>query len=259
MISTARQTFFVVLCFAFLNHAYCQAPAKQDSTLQAIDTLFTNGSYLSSELEARRLLEMPGISDSIKAQAEKYVAFSLVAQGKNDEATEHFISAMKYDSAFSLDPVLTSPKIMSVYRDAREQFRLRQLERPPKKEESLHEIQNGPSFRALLFPGWEQIHQGKNVKGYALLGAGAVSLASTLYFDQVRKDKRSTYLAASTPAEASARYTDYNSAYKDENYSVALFGIVYLYSMLDAFVSLPPRFNFSVSPLSSSLSFTYSW
>ncbi len=255
---TARRT-LVVLLFIFLNHAYGQVPAAQDSTLRAIDTLFTNGSYLSSELEARRLLETPVISDSVKAQAEKYIAFSLVAQGQNEAATEHFISAMKLDPGFSLDPVLTSPKIMSVYRDAREQFRIQQLQRPPKNEKSMHEEGGGPTLRALIFPGWEQIYQGKSAKGYVLLGAGVISLASTLYFDQVRKDKRSSYLAAATPVEASARYSNYNSAYKAEYYSAAIFGIIYVYSTLDAFIPLPPQFDLSISPFSSSLSFSYSW
>jgi hypothetical protein len=257
--SSTAQRILGVLLFIFLNHAYGQVSSTQDSTLHAIDTLFTNGSYLSSELEARRLLETPGISDSVKAQAEKYVAFSLVAQGQNEAATEHFISAMKLDSSFSLDPVLTSPKIMSVYRDAREQFRIQQLQQPPKNEKLMHEEGSGPTLRALIFPGWEQIHQGKSTKGYVLLGAGALSLASTLYFDQVRKDKRSSYLAAGTPAEASARYSNYNSAYKTENYSAAIFGIIYVYSTIDAFISLPPQFDLSISPFPSSLSFSYSW
>ncbi len=251
----------LVIVLVTSSTVYSQVRATQDSTLHAIDILFTNGSYLSSEVEARRLLEIPGISDSARAQAEKYIAFSLVAQGKNDAATEHFIAAMKLDSTFSLDPVFTSPKIMSVYRDAREQFLLQQQQQPPvKNKERLHEEgASGPTFRALIFPGWEQVYQGKSLKGYVLLGAGAASLASTFFFDQVRRDKRSRYLAAATPAEASARYPDYNSAYKAENYSAAIFGILYVYSTLDAFISLPPQFGISVSSFPSVLSLSYSW
>ncbi|MDE3058521.1 MAG: hypothetical protein KGJ59_11250 [Bacteroidota bacterium] len=251
----------LAIILAATGTLYSQVRSAQDSTLRTIDRLFTNGSYLSAELEARRLLEIPGISDSVKAQGEKYIAFSLVAQGKNEAATEHFIDAMKLDSVFSLDPVLTSPKIMSVYRDAREKFLLHQQQAPIQQKENLHEEgTRGPTLRALIFPGWEQLYQGKSVKGYVLLGAGAVSLASTLYFDQIRKDKRSSYLAASTPTQATALYPAYNSAYKAENYSAAIFGIIYLYSTLDAFISLPPHFDISVSSFpASALSLRYSW
>ena len=253
-----RQT-AVWLFFAFLSTfstvTFAQTTSQVDSTLLSIKSLFDNGSYISAELQARRMLEDKTVSDSARVQLEKYVGFSLVAQGKNESAIEHFINALKIDSTLTLDPVLTSPKILSVFETAKRQFNSQAQKEQSQASENQFlkrnlttEPEQGPTYRAILFPGWDQIHRGRTTKGYILLGTGAVTAISAIASDFLRRDARSQYLAAATPALASSRYKTYNFYYQSEFYSVSAFVLVYVYSELDDFLNLPPYFKIDYSP-----------
>ncbi len=229
--------FLIPICVTL---ASAQGRAQVDSTLKAIQALYEQGSYLSAELEARRLLEHRAITDRQRLFAEQYIAFALVAQNKNASAVEHFLAALAIDSTFSLDPILTSPKILAVFDQAKREVKPRrnipsQLLPPPDDPP-----QRSVSFRTLLFPGWEQLHQGRQTKGYVLLTAGSLSLLSTLYLDVKRRQARDEYLAAATPIEASEKYDRYNAYHKAEYYAGVTFLLVFLYSQFDAFLDLPP-------------------
>lgn len=236
----------VFLCFAVVlasSSLRAQPVAGHDSVLALIRDLYEQGSYLSSEVEARRFLEAHSIPDSLRVRAEQYLAFSLVAQAKNAAAVDHFVTVLKIDSTFTLDPILTSPKIMSAFGEARRQFW--GLRKPEHLTISPEDIQRdrGVSFRTILFPGWEQLHQGRSTKGYVLLAAGLVSLGSTIYCDLERRTAKDYYLTADTPELASSRYSRYNKFYKAEYYSLAAFLAFYLYSQFDVFFDLPPRLD----------------
>ena len=244
---------FLILDLALLilvsSTAFSQTRSELDSTLASVKSLFDTGSYISCELQGRRALEEKGVSDSLRVEFEKYIAFSLVAQGRNDDAVVHFENALKMDSIMMLDTVLTSPKILAVFAKAKDQY----LSDKAKNESterhlglSEHDFAlgehagGGPSFRAVLFPGWDQVYQGKTTKGYILLGAGTVAAVSAIASGLLRTNARSDYLAATTPDLASSRYKTYNLYYHTEYYSVSAFILLYAYSALDAFITLPP-------------------
>jgi hypothetical protein len=236
------------------HSAYSQSPAEADTALVQVKSSYDNGSFISAELQSRRMLEEK-IPDSLRVQFEKYVAFSLVAQGKNDAAVEHFKNALGLDSSLTLDPVLTSPKILGVFEMAKSQFAAEREKRQfmetsdnSTKRKSFPHEGEGPTFRALLFPGWEQSFQGRTKKGYLLLGAGGVAALSTITFDLLRRDARTSYLNASTPELASSSYKTYDRYYKSEFYSAAAFIVIYAYSAIDAFVDLPPYFSLDYLP-----------
>ncbi len=230
-----------------------QDRAAEDSTLTAIDTLIRNGSYLSAEVEGRRLLDRPALPDSVRAQGEKYVAFCLVAEGDQNSARSHFILALRADSTLTLDPVMTSPKILTVFREAQTALAAGQraastppVERPPAYGRPV-------TWRAIVFPGWEQVHQGRSTNGYVLLTLGAGAVLATIASDVGRRSARSDYLAARTAALATQRYDRYNTWQKAEYYSAAAFGTVFVYSMIDSFVGLPPSLDLAAMPGTSRL------
>ncbi|MCL5268315.1 MAG: hypothetical protein M1469_09465 [Bacteroidetes bacterium] len=246
---------FFAFLFGFSSVTSAQTLSRADSTIGSIKSLFDNGSYISAELEARRMLEDRTVSDSARVLLEKYLAFSLVAEGKNQPAIEHFVNALRIDSSLTLDPVMTSPKILEVFNTAKEQFRSssdKELSPSENKVIPRGLIQSGesrgPTFRAILFPGWEQVYEGRETKGYILLGAGAVTAISSIAFDFLRRDARTKYLNASTPDLASSTYKKYDAYYKSEFYSVSAFVLIYAYSELDAFLRLPPYFRMNYSP-----------
>ena len=223
------------------NISSAQSTVTQDSALTLVQTLFNNASYVSAELEGRRLLEQTPISDSTRVQAEKYVAFALVAQGKNAGATDHFIAAFAIDTSFVLDPYLTSPKIIGIYKEAKTRYLAREEEKRRQRELSSRlASQSVVSFRAVLMPGWEQVYQQRTTKGYVLISLGGASLVSTIVFEFLRASARDEYLSATTSTTAASRYSRYNNTRKAEIYSASIFGIVYLYSVIDSFSPLPP-------------------
>lgn len=236
--------------FLILPSAFSQTRASFDSTLAGVKSLFEGGSYISAELQARRAVEEKNITDSLRVQFEKYIAYSLVAQDKNDAAVEHFDDALKIEPSLTLDTVLTSPKILAVYERAKNQFLSQKSINGPRQKsdyalmsgESAEEdggTRQGPTFRAILFPGWEQVHQEEGIKGDVLLCAGIVTAVSGIASALLCKNARSSYLSAATSSLASSRYNTYNSYYHAEYYSFSAFILVYAYSALDAFVSLP--------------------
>jgi hypothetical protein len=228
--------------------AGAQTRGGTDSTVTAIRALYEKGAYLAAEVEARRFLEQQTPDDSLHVAAEQYLAFALVAQGKAKAAVRHFTVILDIDSTFELDPVYTSPKILASFIEAQ------QLKRSlvHKEPESLLPIRQasveGVSWRTLVFPGWEQAHQGRAAKGYALIGAGALAVSLSVAFEIERSNARSEYLAASTPDQASTRYDRYNRLTKAGTYSLIACAAVYLLSEIDAFLYLPHSDVVSLRP-----------
>jgi len=260
--SPAGQTAFVgavLICFLSLLVAEtlrAQPTARVDSLLRLVRELYEQGSYLSSEVEARRLLDNRSLPDSLRVRAEQYLAFSLVAQAKNAGAVDHLVTILRIDSTFTLDPILTSPKILSVFSEARRQFGNMKIPEHNQRQLEQRLPDHSLTFRTILFPGWEQAYQGRTVKGYTLLGAGILSLGATVYFDRERRSAQDEYLAANTPELAASKYTRYNNNHKAEYYSLAAFLAIYVYSQFDAFFDLPPHLDPAVSQSSSNVQIT---
>ena len=224
------------------------APSQNDSTVTEIRQLYEDGSYSNAELEGRRLLDQPDISDSLRIQVEKIVAFSLIAQDKPQFAESHFWSILQRDSSFNLDPELISPKILSIFRKVRESFFGERRSLSPVERGPL--LANGATYRTIVFPGWEQLYQGRTKSGYALLSAGALEVLLTVYCDAQRRSARDSYLQASTTELAARRYTKYNNFYKAEIYSAAAFGLTYLLSEVEVltFGRDSDKFSAAISP-----------
>jgi len=206
-----------------------------DSALYEVERLYESGSYVNAEVEARRLLDDPLLTDAARVQAEKWIAFSLVAQGRNPAARERFMNCFRLDPAFSLDPLLTSPKIMAVYNDAKNRMAEEIAARESSKTSNGTLVSRKITFRTILFPGYEQLYQRLSVKGYAFLGAGIAALGSAVTFELLRSSAKEDYLAAALPDEISSKYDTYNSYHKARNYSLVAFALIYLASEIDVF------------------------
>jgi hypothetical protein len=212
-----------------------QTPAS-DSTLSAANKLYNAGSYESAELAARRRMELGPIAAPIRIEAERIIAFSLVAQGKPDLAREHFEIILSVDPSFGLDPVLTSPKILTVFQEAK--IHAAAVRRQGSIDASPNEGErSGVSFRAVLFPGWEQLHQGRSDVGLVFAGAGVLTLGSAITFEILRGSARKDYLAATQPGDIASKYNRYNRYYRGEVYSFIAFAGVYIASEFDIFLN----------------------
>jgi hypothetical protein len=232
-----------------------QSATSVDSVLQTVNRLYDNGDYVGAELEARRAMEFSMGNDTVRLEFERIIAFSLVAQEKENSAIEHFIQVLTIDKNYFLDPALTSPKILDVFERAKRSFAATQRIQPEQTAPIVMNEIPSVSYRALLFPGWEQLHQGREAKGYALLGAGILSAGFTVYFDIQRRENRNDYHTAIAPERVSTTYDEYNRSYKAEIYSACAFVLVYLYSEIDAFAFFPKGTTIHVTnqPFSQSM------
>lgn len=250
----ARRLLMLLIFFSCACTLWAQMPLPADSSLMAIRALYEKGAYVDAEVEARRFLEQPFVSDSLRIQAEEYIAFSLVAQGKPKAAVMHFSAILDADSTFDLDPLYTSPKIMASLAEARQLRRLHTAGRSmpgdavPHRTESLRAGAPGVSWRAIVFPGWEQLYQGRPTAGYVFLGAGAAAAALSIGFEIERAAARRDYLDARTSELAASRYTRYNRAWKAEAWSLIALAAVYLSSELDAFITPVPAPEHALLP-----------
>ena len=226
----------ILLCYALCLHGFLYAQTDSVRTaLQGVESKYNSGAYLSAEIEARRLLEHISLGDSTIVILHKYIAFSLIAQGKPDFAREHFKSILAIDPEFSLDPVYTSPKILVVFNDTKQSFlssrKLLKNDFAPDLKNSRTSI----SYRAVVFPGWEQLHTGRTTIGSLVLGAGVVTLGAGITFEFLRSSARQKYLASTDPPDIRSKYDLYNRYYKAEIASFAAFAVIYCVSEIEIF------------------------
>jgi hypothetical protein len=243
---------FVLLIAAFIVNGILAAQnLSGEYLLQTIESLYNNGQYISAELEARRLQEQSGVSDSVRVQTEKWIAFSMIAQGKSSAAKERFVSLLKIDETFELDPVLTSPKILTVFNEAKIKFVMQKKTAASDSSAIISRLllqqQPAVTYRTALFPGWEQLHQGRETAGWIFLGAGTVTLAAGVTCEILRADARNTYLNETKADQINSSYQRYNNYRKVEIYSFSLFALVYIASEIDVFtqpsMSLQPAYS----------------
>ena len=223
---------------AVLSLAVIPAVAQQavDSTLRVIESLYNSAQYLPAELEARRLSEEQTLSDSAKLQVDTWIAFSLIAQGKSNSAREKFVAMLLAHPDLELDPILTSPKILAVFNDAKAKALARRKLNPESSSELT--AQNSPqsiTYRAIVFPGWEQLYRGETTAGTLFMSAGVASLGSGIVLEILRSKARNDYLSATSASDIASRYTTYNNYRKAEAYSLIAFAVVYIASEIDVF------------------------
>ena len=234
---------------------FSQTNYSADSSLAALRSLYDDGKYSNCEFEARRMLERKDLSDSIRVLAEQHLAFALVAQEQHEGAVEHFTTILLLAPSFDLDPVLTSPKIITVFNEAKLKYLSRQKRTIAEPRQAVSVPAAGPTWRTLVFPGWEQLHQGRTIAGISFAAAGTAALSALIYCDVQRRDKHNSYISANTSSLAASRYDNYNRYYKAEIYSAVACVAVYLASQIDVILSPQDQVALAVRPGSTTLSF----
>jgi tetratricopeptide (TPR) repeat protein len=92
--------------------------------------------------------------------AHRYLAMTLLAFDRADEARDHFVSALVADPTISYDPNLTSPKILRTFNEAKAIYDARQPKPAPP-------------------PAAPPAHTWRRPTGWALIGVGGASLATS--------------------------------------------------------------------------------
>lgn len=192
------------------------------------------------------------IAEKVELYKMKAIAhYSLWELQKADNA---FRELLKLDPMYQLDPVKTSPKIIAFYNDVKAQFMSEFSRAIPVTPDTAKRdtVQNIPIvkkiivdrseniYKSLVLPGWGQLAERKNTKGYIFVSAGLLTLTSFLYYSIDTNEKETMYLNEVNRNLIESRYRDYNNSYKLKNISLIGFVAVWITAQIDMFL-FPPE------------------
>ncbi|MFQ6093012.1 MAG: hypothetical protein ACE5OR_10075 [bacterium] len=239
-----RARFFIILSLLGVVLSVPPGVFSQTESADVIGQLiesYRGLRYEETELLARRVLvNRDRFTSNQLAIIHQYLAFSLVALGRIDEARSAFKAALQSNPGLTLDPALVSPKIIAVFDKVKTEFQAKLQAETQDKEISPGVIYKSPvTWRSLAFPGWEQLHRGEKKKGWALLSAGAASTGGLIFAHVQTRKTRQDYMKATETPDVSEQYKRYNNYYKARYYFFWATLGVWLYSYLDALFRPP--------------------
>ena len=178
----------------------------------------------------------------------KYAAFITFQNGNSALASGYFWNLLSINPTYSLDPVTTSPKLLTLFQKAKIDY----LEDMNQRLKALQVEKEPPPLPwRTLVPGWEQLHRGYRKKGVFLAGAGITTLGGTIYSFYMTRQKKDAYLLATDPQEIKSLYDRYNSFYKKQFYFAYTFAAVWALSQIDLtlwstpYISIEPSASFN--------------
>lgn len=230
------------LCLVVALCGFSQAGLAQSGQTVLVDRavlLYDEGRFEEAEITALRALQDNDILAPVdRARLRRILGFTYVVLGESEKAKRQFIYWLELDPLARLDPLYISPKIISVFQEAQQEYNRLKAEKTPPDYTKL-DLQMKATRRSLLFPGLGQLYQGQQVKGLSLL-ASEVVLLSAFAYCQINYDKsRDRYLSETNSARMQSLYDDCNLYYRGRYASAILAAGVYLYSLFDVMFPSP--------------------
>lgn len=239
---------FLLLFFITSTTPFAQGQEQPsgEGLVQQLAEAYNNFDYeKSTDLLNVAFNSLDRFSPENRIEIYKYAAFLAFQKGNSTLAANHFWNLLNIDPTYSLDPVTTSPKLLTLFQKTKIEF-LQDL------NERLQKLQNRDRktvpWRALV-PGWEQWRRGYRAKGVALAGASIATLTGTLYSFLATRQKRNAYLSADDPQIIQVRYKEYNDFYKRQYYFAYSLATVWMLSQVD--LTLWSRENLAVTTTAS--------
>lgn len=226
------------------------AQGEASGIVNQVDSLYNQGRFREAELSALRALQESGnLAPVDRGLLHKTLGFTYVAMGENDKARSQFTEWLVIDPLAQLDSLYVSPKIISVFQDAKAS--LKKMQEPTRDPLEL-KTQFAAVKRSLFFPGLGQLYVGKEVKGTAMFTSEIFLLGAFAYCQVQYNQARDDYLQERDPANMQSRYDRYNNYNRARYGAIFLAAGVYLYSLYDALVMPPP--GEKSNPISLSIS-----
>jgi tetratricopeptide (TPR) repeat protein len=153
-----------------------------------------------------------------------------------------FLEILKIDPAYSLDPVKTSPKILSFFEELKKSYQPEvrgETARLMAKVDTIKIADNRTGelksclVKSMVLPGWGHIQLEKKTKGIFLTAAGFVSLGLAINYAIDTESKEKSYLNETDMARIESKYDAYNRAYRLRNIFMTSFAVVWLYTQAD--------------------------
>ena len=242
MIRLAVMGAWLLLCAGVV---WAQPPSAADSLFAAAQTAYEDGNFDGAELAALRgLREATTLDELGKLKFHVLLGFVYVARDQRQTALQEFTYVLTVNPAYNVDPVQTSPKILDVFREARQNYLLKVASEPAVFRMPQADARLAASWRSLVLPGWGQFYKQQELKGTAFAVAQVFSLAA-LIFEQVEVNHRhNDYLNLRSYNDPrnnidngpriDQAYSDYRSAYRVRNVVGYITLGVYLFNYVDA-------------------------
>jgi hypothetical protein len=218
----------------------------QDSLLQQAREAYDDGRFDEAELLALRGLQKAEEDDLAALPCHALLGFVYVARDQTDFAYREFFRVVGINPAYELDPVTTSPKILSVFREAKRDYMDQVMSQPKVFRMPQADVRLAASARSLVLPGWGQFYKEQRIKGAVFGAAQFLSLAALAVLQAEVNRRHDDYLGIKDPTNPliEDRYQEYRRAYRARN-AVGYFALgVYLLNYLDAlYTPVTPRGN----------------
>ena len=231
--------------------ALCLVPAATAQTpppndlVEAIRDARDRLDYATAEARAREALARFGdFSPGQLVEIHTVLGIVLHARGEDTDARTQFSAALSLDPTLTLDPVLVSPKTLTLFEAVRSEQpgRAARSDRPaPARYVVLRDRRPGGAVRSAALPGWGQFYKGDTGRGWAYaVGVGA-SAAGAVATHAGYLQARRRYREATTPVEIEAAYGDASRLYRLRNGLGVLAALGWTASVVDALTTGAPE------------------
>lgn len=210
--------------------------------LRSVAISYDQGRYQqAADSAAEALADSIGLDRETLTYLLTYRSFSLVALGREAEAEEQFLKLLALQPKMELNPEFVSPKIIEVFKRAKNRQRAQASGGRPKEEEAIF-AKAKPSkaqalWRSMLWPGWGQRHRGSRLKASILQGASLGTLGAWGALELGTSRARQGYMERTDPAQIQSAYDSYNTWYRARNFAFNLVVAVWLYNIVDVMMT----------------------
>jgi hypothetical protein len=237
----ACQFLIMLLVYPLLHPAAAQTAADR---LEALQQSFREFKYEEAVLQADSALAKPqDFSRDQLVQLDEIKAASLYSLNQIPEAFSCYVEILKMSPDHSLDPVRTSPKLVSFFEEIKARFQkmpgAATMEPPPTKIDTVKIILSTESFYrrvlppSFILPGAGHWLAGNKKKAVPLAIVSAATLIWAVDATLDCREKEKIYLGATEPEDIESRYSAYNTAYKTRNLLWGAYALVWGYAQAD--------------------------
>ncbi len=221
-------------------------PAAQiKADIERVSELYRSGRIDDAELLALRLINIASnLSTMDRAELYRILAFIAIARDDRDRGLEFFLKALGENPQLRLDRALTSPKILSVFERAQQEY-----EQPDRQQQRqiAEELSEMPKYRlrleattrSLMLPGLGQLHKGQKNRGIAYLAATGITLAGVIVSHVAVVQLKNDYQSSREPEKARQNYELYRDAWHWRTGFTFSLAAVWIASTCDALITDP--------------------
>lgn len=235
----------LVLTAALAACFFVPTVRAEDDIISRAEDLYSRGEYLLIiDFIESVLSDTVGVELESRVLLVRLLASSYVAVGNTESAKSQFKNMLALKPDAELDPVSTSPKILSVFREAKREFETERLISSPPETTGTSLLPSrpegniwlGPAIKSLVLPGLGQLQNGHETKGYIFISSEIMSIAGLLVSQVNYEQARSDYASNRDPSKMDALYNDYNTWFMVRNGFIAASIGICVVSSVDAMI-----------------------